>query len=184
MFSKFGSVLFTLLFFLAFQSAAADLKTIEQDLSDSVITAKITARYTESKLLNPLKISVSTHQGIVRLKGYVSSKEAYVEALTIAKNTGGVQGIDSDELDIKQVNSSLTDAYITAKVEAAVLKAKVLDDESIPLIGINAQTNNGVVTLSGDVKQEESISFIIKRASAIHGVKKIISQLRVNRDKS
>ena len=89
--------------------------------------------------------------------------------------------MDTDSLEIKLVNTTLTDTYITAKVEAAVLKAKVLDDESIPLVGINAKTANGVVTLSGDVKNSTSINAILKRVNAIQGVKKIISELQVNK---
>lgn len=161
---------------------AANLKAIEKDLSDSVITAKITAKITESRNLNPLKISVSTHQGIVSLTGYVKNRDAYVQALRLVNNTKGVKGIRTKDLHIKKVNTVFTDAYITARVEAAVLKAKVLDDESIPLVGINATTTNGVVTLSGTVKKSKSIPAIIKRVSVIHGVKKIISHLQVKKD--
>lgn len=81
--------------------------------------------------------------------------------------------------DLKDIEQTFADAYITAKVEAAVLKAKVLDDESIPLVGINAKTINGVVTLSGDVKSNTSLMAILNRVNGLHGVKKIISMLRV-----
>lgn len=98
--------------------------------------------------------------------------------------TKGVKEVDTDELIIKQVNTAFTDAYITTKVEAAVLKAKVFDDESIPLVGINATTTNGTVTLSGHLKQEKAISAIIKRVAAVRGVKKIISNLEVDKEAS
>lgn len=171
-----------LVFFLG-QSLATDLKDIEQELSDSVITTKITAKITKNKNLNPLKLSVSTLDGVVKLSGHVKDKQAFVDALRLAKSTKGVKSVDTDKLDIKRVNTSFTDAYITAKVEAAVLKAKVLDDESIPLVGINAKTINGTVTLSGDVKHSTSITAIINRVNAVQGVKKIISTLRVSTDK-
>ncbi|KTD23327.1 osmotically inducible protein Y [Legionella londiniensis] len=161
---------------------AADLKHLEQQFSDSFITAKITAKFTESKNLNPLKISVSTDKGVVHLHGHVKNKEAFVEALRLAVSTKGVKCVDTEDLHIKRVNTLFTDAYITAKVEAAVLKAKVLDDESIPLVGINATTTNGIVTLSGRVKNKQSIAFIIKRVSAVRGVKKVIAHLDVKSD--
>lgn len=165
--------------FLIGQTHASDLQNIEQELSDSVMTTKITAKFAKNKNLNPLKISVSTENGRVSLKGHVKNAEAFVQALRIAKSTKGVKSVDTDELEIKLVNTIFTDAYITAKVEAAVLKAKVLDDESIPLVGINATTNNGVVTLSGDVKNDKSISAILKRVAMVRGVKKVISTLEV-----
>ena len=168
----------SLIFFISF-AQAADLKEIEQELSDSMITTKITAKFTKNKDLNPLKISVSTKNGKVKLSGHVRNKEAFVEALRLTKDTKGVNAVDADNLDIKLVNTSFTDAYITAKVEAAVLKAKVFDDESIPLVGINASTTNGVVTLTGDLKNEKAVFAILKRVNAVRGVKKIISNLVV-----
>ncbi|TAL64300.1 MAG: BON domain-containing protein [Legionella sp.] len=165
--------------FFATELYADNLKAIEQDLSDSVITAKITAQFTEYTNLNPLKITATTQDGVVTLKGYVKDKQAFVDALRIAKTTNGVKSVHASHLYIKKVNTAFTDAFITAKVETAVLKAKVLDDETIPLVGINATTTNGVVTLSGTVKSSGSIAAIIKRVNAIHAVKKIITKLTV-----
>ncbi len=159
---------------------SADLKQIEQEISDSVITTKITTKFAKDKHLNPLKIFVSTQNGIVTLRGHVKDKDAFISALRITKKVKGVRNVDADELEIKQVNTAFTDAYITAKVEAAVLKAKVLDDESIPLVGINAKTINGVVTLSGALKNSSSIPFLLKRALAVKGVKQVISKLEVS----
>lgn len=167
---------------LGIAHAETKLKDIEQTLSDSMITTKITAKFAENHTLNPLKISVSTKNGIVRLSGHVKDREAFVDALRLSKNTKGVKAVEIDNLVIKQVNMALTDAYITTKVEAAVLKAKVFDDESIPLVGINASTVNGTVTLSGQVEQNKSIIAIVKRVNAVHGVKKIISHLQVSKD--
>ncbi|KTD75495.1 BON domain-containing protein [Legionella waltersii] len=157
---------------------ANELKHIEQEVSDTYITTKITAKFTENKNLNPLKVSISTSKGVVTLKGYVSDQNAFIDALRIAKHTRGVQSVNANNLHIKQVNTVFTDALITAEVETAVLKAKVLDDESIPLVGINAETTNGVVTLTGQVQNAESVAYIIKRVTTVSGVKKIISHLK------
>lgn len=171
-----------LLITLGLSHANSNINAIEQTLEDSIITTKITAKFTKNRELNPLKISVTTHQGNVILKGHVGTKEAFIEALTLTKATNGVQSVNIEDLTIKQVNTSLTDAYITAKVETAVLKAKVFDDESIPLVGINAQTVNGVVTLSGNVPDEKSLFAIIKQVNKVNGVKKIISQLEIKKE--
>jgi len=172
------------LFLFIGQLQAADLKGIEQELSDSVITTKITAKYTKNSKLNPLKIMVTTEEGIVNLSGYVVDKQAFVEAVRLATVTKGVKSVVADNLEIKSVNTAFTDAYITAKVETAVLKAKILDDESIPLAGISAKTVNGRVTLQGNVKNNATIIAIVKRVNAIKGVKIIISELQIKSDKS
>ncbi len=159
------------------------LKTIERGISDSVITTTITAKYTKSRFLNPLKIHVTTRKGVVMLTGDVRSKKAFVEALRLAVNTRGVKQVDTDDLSIAKVNSGFTDAYITARIEAAVLKAKVLDDESIPLVGISAHTKNGEVTLSGELSNEKALSAILKRVNSIRGVKKVISNITIEENK-
>ena len=172
-------ILTTALFFLVSQAQATGLKAKETRLNDSNITAKITAQFAGKIDLNPSNITVSTLQGVVKLKGEVKDKQTLVDAFWLARTTQGVKLVDIDDLAIKHVNTTLSDAYITAKVETAVLKAKILDDESIPLVGINATTANGIVTLTGEVKKNKSISSILKRANAVHGVKKIISSLHV-----
>lgn len=174
-------LIITCLMLFSFHYAfAANLKVLEQDLRDSMITTKITAKFTKNIHLNPLKIGVKTNDGIVSLKGFVKDESAFEEAMQLVKETKNVKSIDASQLRIKVVNSGFTDAYITAKVEAAILKAKIVDDSSIPLIGINASTDNGVVTLSGDVKKNDSISAILKRISMISGIKKIVTNLQIN----
>lgn len=158
---------------------AGDLKKIEQNLTDTMITTKVKTRIAKNKNLNPLKISVTTHQGIVTLKGYAKNKQAFVDTLRIATTTKGVKGVNTSDLEIKHVNSSFADAYITAKVEAAVLEAKVFDSEDIPLVGINVKTKNGTVFLSGKNVSQHAIDAMIKRVNRVKGVKKVVSRLEV-----
>lgn len=160
---------------------AADIKHIEEELSDTVITTKIKTQFTKNKNLNPLNISVTTNHGVVTLKGHAKNSIAYVDTLRIVTNTKGVRAINTSAFDVNVVNSAFKDTYITAKVETAILKSKVLDDESIPLVGINVATVNGIVTIHGKVRHEQSITAILKRTNRIHGVKKIISHLEVTK---
>ncbi len=178
----FLGILMTVCVINLYAADEGQLAVIEHDIQDAVITTKITAQHTKNKRLNPFKISVSTDDGVVTLSGYVKDKQAFVDAMRIAKTTHGVKSVEAEDLEIKKVNMALTDAYITAKVEATVLKAKVLDDESIPLVGINATTDNGSVTLTGSLKSEQSINYIIKRVSKIKGVRKVVSHLTVETD--
>lgn len=173
LFMRLSSILIML--FSLNMGHAAPLK----NFSDSVITAKLTAKFTKDTQLNPFKVYVSTNNGRVTLKGHVKNKAAFIEAIRVTKSTKGVRSVNADKLEIKPNNTALTDAYITAKVETAVLKAKVLDDESIPLVGINATTKDGVVTLTGKLKNKNAIKSILKRVAAVRGVKKVNSKLTV-----
>lgn len=163
------------------QLNAAALKKPEQKSTDAMITTSLTDQFKKNTNLNALVINITTKSGIVTLTGNVKDKQAFAEALQLAFTTKGVQAVDIDDLTINHTNTTLTDAYITAKIETAVLKAKILDDESIPLVGINATTVNGIVTITGEVKRNKSIIAILKRANAVHGVKKIISSLHVSK---
>ncbi len=157
----------------------ADFNEIKQKFNDTIITTIIKSKITKDSNLNPLSISVATKGGIVTLKGRVNNNQSFVDVLRAATSTKGVKSINASDLEIKHVNSTITDAYITAKIEAAILEAKVIDDDSIPLVGINASTKNGVVTISGSVKSAKSIAAILKRINNIKGVKKIISNLEI-----
>ncbi len=168
----------TLVFFIS-HAQGKNLKGTGQGSSDASITAKITAQFAGKTTLTPSKISISTQKGIVKLSGEVKDKQTLIEAFWLARTTRGVKLVDIDDLEITRVNTTLSDAYITAKIETAILKAKILDDESIPLVGINATTANGIVTLTGDVKKNKSITAILRRTNAVHGVKKIVSSLRL-----
>lgn len=173
-----------LLFFLVSSVYADDLQELGQEWSDTVITTKIKTQFTKNSHLNPLKISVKTENGVVTLKGHAKNNLAFVAALRIVANTKGVRSVDTTQFDIKSVNSSFKDAYITAKIQAAILESKVFEDESIPLVGINTTTNNGIVTLTGTVKNKHSIDVILKRIRNIHGVKKIKSLINIADTKS
>ncbi len=173
----FRLILSAMLLIFLTNASAKDLKEIEQEFSDSVITTKVTAKITKNKNLNPLKISVATEDGIVKLSGSVKDNQAFFDVLRLTIATKGVKSVNTDHLLVRRVNTIFTDAYITAKVETAILKAKILDDESIPLIGINAKTINGIVTLSGEVNHNASIISIVNRVNQVNGVKKIISTL-------
>lgn len=175
----FHLILSMTLVLLITPAQATTLKSKGQLSVDSAITAKITNQFAAKSNMDPSKIAVSTERGIVKLSGEVIDKQTFVDAFWLARTTRGVKMVDVDDLEIKRINTTLSDAYITAKVESSVLKAKILDDESIPLVGINASTANGIVTLTGEVKRSKSITAILKRANAVHGVKKIISSLHV-----
>ena len=162
------------------QPKPSEIKHVKLDIQDSLITAKIAAKFTKDPDLNPLKIFVSTQDGIVTLKGHVKQRKAYVRALRIAKETKGVKQVKINLLHIKEVNTAFTDAYITAKVEAAILHAKVFYDESIPLVGINATTTNGIVKLRGHVKSKKSADIVVKRVYAVKNVKRVINQLAIS----
>lgn len=148
-------------------------------LSPEQTIAAMSKRLENAPNISMTTLELSFEHGSVICKGSVNDKYGFAELLRVAYSTPGVQKVNIDALQIKPQNSAIKDTYITAKAETAVLKAKLLDDESIPLVGINAQTRNGVVTVSGTVSSNKAAIAIVKRITAIKGVKTVVSKLDV-----
>jgi osmotically-inducible protein OsmY len=71
------------------------------------------------------------------------------------------------------VGGYLDDALITTKVKAAFL-----DDDLLTSYKINVETLNGVVTLSGTVRDRSEISQAVEDASRVTGVKSVTNALQ------
>ena len=69
-------------------------------ITDGWITAKVSAKFADDKLLKDSKINVDTKERVVTLKGTVASQAAKKQAMTIAQGTEGVVGV-VNELAVK-----------------------------------------------------------------------------------
>jgi len=69
-------------------------------ITDGWITAKVSTKFMDEKLLKDSKIDVDTKERVVTLKGTVGSKSAKTRAVTIARGTEGVLNV-VDELGVK-----------------------------------------------------------------------------------
>lgn len=154
--------------------------TITSEISDSLITANVKAKFTIAKLLNPLDISVSTHHGIVDLKGQVDSETEYEKAVELAQSIKGVKDVNTDKLTVKGSTKSPTkDALITVKIKGKLMQESIFSDKDIKSLGITVETVDGVVQLSGTVDSPEQKANILKVAQSVSGVKSIESDLKI-----
>jgi len=69
----------------------------------------------------------------------------------------------------------IDDATITTKVEA-----KMTEDPNVSAFNVDADTNNGVVRLSGTVKTQEARAEAEKLARNTEGVKRVINDIKVS----
>lgn len=74
----------------------------------------------------------------------------------------------------KKTGNAVTDSWITMKVHSQFIPEDTLEDSDI-----NVDTNAGVVTLKGTVRNEAGRDRAIAIAKATDGVKNVTSQLRV-----
>jgi osmotically-inducible protein OsmY len=67
------------------------------------------------------------------------------------------------------------DALITAKIRTALV-----DDDLLTSYKINVETVNGVVRLSGSVRDESEITRALTDAGKVSGVKSVTNALQIN----
>lgn len=167
-------------------SAAADAPkesaSIGAAMDDTAITAKVKQRLASDERMEAAKIDVETNNGVVTLTGSAPSADAKKAAEELARNVAEVQGIDNkiaapgamDDLSAKAENAAdkagteISDATITTKV-----KAQFAADDMVKATAINVDTDNGVVTLKGEVASAAAQKRAIDITKKIDGVKSV-----------
>jgi hyperosmotically inducible periplasmic protein len=174
-------------------------------LSDGWLTTKVQAQYFADQDIKARYINVSSRDGVVTLSGYVESPAARAEAVQIARNTDGVRSVD-DQLLIGV--SPKDEAFATARDTdsgavatggsagadaAAAERRDTLDDDRItsmvqarffldPVVkarAIDVVTDNGVVTLRGNVANESERAQALLLARQTNGVGRVEDMLTV-----
>lgn len=177
------------------ETATATTETDEDN--PNWITARVEAQYFRNETLKPSSIDVSTsNKGVVTLEGTVPSEAGRTEAVQIARSTDGVTDV-RDELDVRMTNASgerasasasdaaqevsetITDSWITAKIQS-----KYFLDPDVKGRHINVDTNDGVVTLRGNVGSYSERRQAASMARSADGVREVRDELRVSEERS
>lgn len=166
---------FILLPLLFCQISYADIASV----SDTALVTTIQSKLAEDKTLSDLNIRISSKDGVITLAGKVNTDEEADKLIQIAETTPGVTDVKTSELSVKQSKHTMSDTAITAKVKAKYLREKVFGDKDISLMGVNVETTNGIVYLSGTVDTQEEADNAIKFAKEVQNVKKVESKLEV-----
>ena len=152
----------------------ADEKT---PINDSWLTAKTKIALFADARVKGSEINVETTQGSVVIRGKVDSDAAKQAAEGIAKGIDGVKTV-KNELQVvapaKREAIDDKDAAITTRVNEQIAK-----DFSLKQAGIHAQTNAGVVSLSGEVADLMTSAQASWTAWLVPGVKSVKNDLTV-----
>ena len=153
------------------------------------ITTKIQSQYFMSPDVKGHNINVTTaSDGRVTLNGTVESPAERQEAVRIARATDGVREVN-DQLrvagdasatrpnDPKADRGDLGDGWTTAKIQA-----KYFLDSEVKGHEINVTTNNGVVTLQGQVESAAEKRQAVALARSTDGVTDVRDELRIVAD--
>lgn len=156
----------------------ADEKT---PIHDSWLTAKTKIALFADSRVKGRDINIETSQGAVMIRGKVDSDAAKQAAEGIAKGIEGVKSVTND----LQVVAPSTREVIDDKDEAitARVNEQIAKDAHLRQAGIRAQTNAGVVSLSGEVQDLTTSAQASSLVWQIPGVKAVKNDLTV-REKS
>jgi hyperosmotically inducible protein len=177
--------------------------------SDAGISTAIKTKFAADDMVKAYEIDVDTNNRVVTLTGEVETSVAKDQALKLARETDGVRDVvdklsvgdtaatsgildrEDDDVDIDRPDADtkiddkaaaaadrtgvvVTDAAITSAV-----KAKLLADTTVGGLKIDVDTNDGVVTLTGDVASKAEANEAVRLARGTEGVRSVTNKLRV-----
>jgi osmotically-inducible protein OsmY len=170
------------------------------------ITTKIQAQYFADPDVKPWNIDVDTSSsGVVTLRGEVESEQARREALRIAKSTEGVREV-VDRLRVRgaseaaaspagsatgatssetaqtaqqQKQTQPTDEKLRDPWITAMIQSKYFIDDEVKGAEIDVTTENGIVTLEGQVDSASERRQAVALARSTTGVQDVRDQLTV-----
>ena len=147
--------------------------------SDSDISSGIQSQFAADKTTSDLNVKVSSKAGVVMLKGKINTDAEADKLIQIAESTQGVKDVNTSQLMVKESKHSMSDTAITAKVKGLYVRDKLFGDKDISMMGVNVETINGIVYLTGTVETQPQADNAVKLAKSIHDVKKVESKLDV-----
>lgn len=157
---------------------AAEPAPREAQQGDAALRSIITSRLQWSSQTYRLPIEVDSRDGVVTLRGRVTSADAKQMAGELAEATAGVHlvnnlislGVSDPAQEREQVveaNAQMqNDAWIEEKVHSSLIYSRNLETQNIE---VNAE--EGVVRLSGEVASAEQKTLAVQVAQQIRGVR-------------
>jgi len=154
---------------------------LSRRFEDATITATVKSKLLWNRNTEGLNITVNTEDGMVTLTGTADNSAAKELAQRLADNTDGVRGVKNDiqvngeksmttqaQSKAKQVGDEVSDAWITSKVKSSYLLSSNLSG-----LDISVNTENAVVTLTGQLASAEEKNLAVHTAENIRGVSKV-----------
>ena len=166
--------------------ALANESEVGNVLSESALTAEVKARLMADELTRGININVDSNDGMVTLRGTVPSEAAREKAEEIVMSVDGAATVTNNLVANPQTvtakvkkageeaGESISDGWITAKV-----KTTLLADEDIAGLDIDVSTQNGEVSLAGEVPSRAHWDKAVRMAFGVEGVMRVDAEALV-----
>jgi hyperosmotically inducible protein len=147
--------------------------------SDAGITTSVKTKLAADTTVKASQVNVDTDHRVVTLTGAVDTQAAKDRAEQIAKETSGVVRV-ANNLTVSETTAAgpTTSAFSDGMLTTTV-KSKLLADSTVGGLAIDVDTENGVVTLTGNVKSQAEKDAALKIARETDGVKDVNDRLTI-----
>jgi hyperosmotically inducible protein len=152
--------------------------------TDAGITTAVKTKLVADGQINALQIDVDTRDKVVTLSGSVDTETAKSRAVDLASKTDGVTRVVDNlmiapaSVAVPPVPDATTVAYTDTSLTSTV-KTKLLADSTVSGLRIDVDTENAVVTLTGEVKSQAEKDQALRLARETDGVKGVTDKLTV-----
>jgi len=163
------------------QADQPDKSSAKETMNDSWLTAKTKIALFSDSRVKGREVNVETKDGLVMLRGKVDTDEAKKAAEETAK---GIDGVKSVKNELQVVAPSKREAVddkddaITKRVKQHIEKDARLKDADI-----SVKSNDGVVSLSGEVPDLTTSAKASWTAWKVPGVKSVKNDLSIKEKK-
>lgn len=150
---------------------------LKSDKSDMWLKMKVQTALVFHSNVDATNTHISVQDGIVTLKGEAVSPAQKELTTEYAKDIEGVRGVKNEMTLAKSTNTigeKIDDASITAQVKITLMMHK-----STGVLRTGVTTNNGVVTLSGQARNEAEKDLVSKLTEDVQGVNYVINKMTV-----
>jgi osmotically-inducible protein OsmY len=148
---------------------------VQQVVDDTVISARVTKRLSDTGESALRGIKVDVNQGRVMLVGSVADTKQIVKALSAAWEVPGVREVISElEVADHTVGERVEDSYIATKV-----RTKLLMQKGITSSHYSVEVYKGIVYLFGITPSRNELNLAMDVAKDVKGVQKVVNHVIV-----
>jgi hyperosmotically inducible protein len=151
--------------------------------SDGWLGMKVKGALFFNRNVSAVNTEVDVADGVVTLKGQADSQAQKDLTGEYAKDIDGVKGVDNQMTIGQTVNQPVQDQPKDNKIDDASITAQVkmafLAHHSTSAFKTGVETNNGIVTLSGDATSGAAKDMATKVAGDINGVTNVVNNMTI-----
>lgn len=167
-----------------FAAGALVLITAACGETDAGITTAVKSKFAVDDQVKAYQIDVDTNRKVVTLSGNVETATAKARAAEIARTTDGVASV-VDNLQVTGATAARPETYPAERAMfsdtalTAAVKGKLADDPTVSALRIDVDTENQIITLTGEVRSQAEKDQALKLARETEGVKSVTDRLTV-----